>query len=635
MGNNSEIVKEILKAIPEGKISDVNFEGANIVLYTKKKDFYLDNGGIIKGIVDTIKKRIELRPDPSICMEIEKAEKAIRKIIPEEAKLGNIIFDAQRSILYIECEKPGIAIGKDGETLQEIKKKTLWVPVIRRTPAIRSQLIENIREVLYQNNDYRRKFLHKTGERIYNGWLRRQKKEEWVRLTYLGSGREVGRSCILLQTPESRVLLDCGMNMGADTPENMYPYMEAPEFNISQLDAIIVSHSHLDHSALVPYLFKFGYRGPVYCTAPTRDVMSLLQLDFVKIQREDGKEPIYTSDDVREMVKHTITLEFDEVADITPDVRITLYNAGHILGSAMVHLHIGNGLHNLLYGADVKYAKTSMLSPSVTQFPRLETLMLESTYGGKDNILPPALEADEMLGQSIGETIKRGGKVLIPVLGSGRAQEIIVLLERLIRENKVPDVPIYMDGMIWDITAIHTAYPEYLNNDVRQQIFAKDNNPFLMSNLKRVGSSKERLQIIEESGACVILATSGMLVGGPSVQYFKALADNPKNSLVFSSYQAEGSLGARIQRGEREFMFKSGQQNEIVKLNMEIFKLEISGHSDRKELMNFVGRCNPRPKKIIINHGENSRCLNLASSIHNQFKIETIAPRNLDAIRIR
>ena len=635
MANNSEIVKEILKAIPEGKISDVNFEGANIVLYTKKKEFYLDNGGIIKGIVDVIKKRVELRPDPSICMEVEKAEKAIKKIISEEAKLGNIIFDAQRSIAYIECEKPGVAIGKDGETLQEIKKKTLWVPIIRRTPALKSQLIENIREVLYQNNDYRRKFLHKTGERIYNGWLRRQKKEEWVRITYLGSGREVGRSCMLLQTPESRILLDCGMNMGADTPETMYPYMEAPEFNISQLDAVIISHSHLDHSALVPYLFKFGYRGPVYCTAPTRDVMALLQLDFVKIQREDGKEPIYNSDDVREMVKHTITLEYDEVADITPDIRITLYNAGHILGSAMVHIHIGNGLHNLLYGADVKYAKTSMLSPAITQFPRLETLMLEATYGGKDNILPPPLEADEILGQSIGETIKRGGKVLIPVLGSGRAQEIIVLLERLIRENKIPDVPVYMDGMIGDITAIHTAYPEYLNNDVRQQIFAKDNNPFLMANLKKVGSGKERLQIIEETGACVILATSGMLVGGPSVQYLKALADNPKNCLVFSSYQAEGSLGARIQRGEREFMFRNGQQTEVTKINMEIFKLEISGHSDRKELMNFVARCNPRPKKIIINHGENSRCLNLASSIHSQYKIETIAPRNLDAIRIR
>lgn len=633
MGN--EITKEILKYIPEGKISDVNFEGANIVLYTKKKDFFLDNGGIIKGIVDQIKKRIELRPDPGICMEQEKAEKAIKKIIPEEAKLGNIIFDPQRSIVIIEAEKPGLVIGKDGELLQEIRKKALWVPIIRRTPSIRSQLIENIREVLYQNNDYRRKFLHKTGERIYNGWLRRQKKEEWIRVTYLGSAREVGRSCILLQTPESRILLDCGINAGADTPETMYPYLEAPEFNISQLDAVIVSHAHLDHSALIPYLFKFGYRGPVYCTPPTRDMMALLQLDFVKIQRDDGKEPIYNSDDVREMVKHTITLEYDEVADITPDVRITMYNAGHILGSAMVHLHIGNGLHNLLYSADTKYAKTSLLSPAVTQFPRLETLMIESTYGGKDNVMPPPFEADEMLGQIISETIKRRGKVLAPVLGSGRAQEVIVLLERLIREKKIPEIPIYVDGMVWDVTAIHTAYPEYFNSDVRQQIFTKDNNPFLMPNLKRVGSAKERQQLLEETESCVILATSGMLVGGPSVQYFKALADNERNSLVFTSYQAEGSLGSRVQRGEREFVFRNGSKNEVVSVKMEVAKLEITGHSDRKELMNFVARCNPRPKKVLINHGENSRALNFASSMHNQYKIETIAPRNLDALRIK
>ncbi|MFA5797347.1 MAG: beta-CASP ribonuclease aCPSF1 [Candidatus Woesearchaeota archaeon] len=631
----TEIIKEILKFIPEGKISEVYFEGANIVLYTKKKEFFLDNGGIIKSIVDQIKKRIELRPDPSICLEQEKAEKVIKKIMPVDAKIGNIIFDVQRSIVIIEAEKPGLAIGKDGELLQEIKKKTLWVPIIRRTPSIRSPLIENIREVLYQNNDYRRKFLHKTGERIYNGWLRRQKKEEWIRLSFLGSGREVGRSCILLQTPESRILLDCGINPGGDTPETSYPYLEAPEFNISQLDAVIVSHAHLDHCGLIPYLFKFGYRGPVYCTPPTRDIMSLLQLDFMKIQREDNKEPLYTNDDIREVVKHTITLEYDEVADITPDIRITMYNAGHTIGSAMVHIHIGNGLHNFLYTADLKYAKTSMLSPAITQFPRLETLLIESTYGGKENVMPPPYEADELFCQVVIETVKNNGKVLVPVLGTGRAQEVIVLMERLIREKRMPEIPIYIDGMVWDITAIHTAYPEYLNNDVRQQIFTQDNNPFLMPNIKRVGSTKERTQIIEETGSCIILATSGMLVGGPSVQYFKALANNPLNALVFTSYQAEGGLGARVQRGEKEFNFREGNKTEVVQVKMDIFKLEITGHSDRKELMNFVGKCSPRPKKVIVNHGENSRCLNFASSIHNQYKIETIAPRNLDAIRIR
>ncbi|HHE36551.1 MAG TPA: MBL fold metallo-hydrolase, partial [Candidatus Woesearchaeota archaeon] len=257
----SEIINEILKHLPKGKINDAVFEGANIVLYTKNKDFFLDDKGIVKEVVNMIKKRIELRPDPGICMEQEKAEKIIKNIITEEAGIEQIIFDPQRSIVIIEVQKPGLAIGKQGENLQKIKKQTLWVPQIRRTPAIRSQLIENIRAVLYQNNDYRRKFLHKTGQRIYNGWLRREKKEEWIRLSFLGGARQVGRSCYFLQTPESRVLLDCGIDVANE--EEAYPYLEAPEFKIKELDAVIVSHAHLDHSGLVPYLFKFGYRGPV------------------------------------------------------------------------------------------------------------------------------------------------------------------------------------------------------------------------------------------------------------------------------------------------------------------------------------------------------------------------------------
>ena len=189
----SKIIKEILKHLPDDKISEAGFEGANIVLYTKKKDFFMDDHGMIKEIVNDIKKRIELRPDPSTCMEQEKAEKIIKKVITDEACIEQIIFDPQRSIVIIEVQKPGLAIGKQGENLQEIKKQTLWVPQIKRTPAIRSQLIENIRAVLYQNNDYRRKFLHKTGQRIYNGWLRREKKEEWIRLSFLGGARQVGR----------------------------------------------------------------------------------------------------------------------------------------------------------------------------------------------------------------------------------------------------------------------------------------------------------------------------------------------------------------------------------------------------------------------------------------------------------
>lgn len=628
-----DIIKEILSKLPDGKVADAVFEGANIVLYTKDEEFFLNPGTRIREIVDELKKRIELRPDPSITVDSEKAEKSIREIIPNEAGVSNVIFDPQRSRVIVEVEKPGLAIGKQGELLKEIKKKTLWVPLIRRTPAIRSVLIENIRNVLYQNSEYRRKFLNKIGHRIYDGWLR-GKKNEWIRVSYLGGARQVGRSCILLQTPESRVMLDCGINVAADG-EHAYPRLEAPEFKIDELDAIIVTHAHLDHSGFVPYLFRFGYKGPVYCTAPTRDIMALLQLDFVKIQQAEGKDPIYTADDIKEMVKHTICLDYEEVSDITPDVRLTLYNAGHIIGSSMVHLHVGNGLHNLLYTGDLKFGRTELLESAVTQFPRLETLMIESTYGGKDNILPPLREEEEEFRKLVKETVKRNGKILIPVLGTGRGQDMIILVEQMIRNGELEKIPVYIDGMVWDVTAIHTAYPEFLNNNIRKLIFHKDANPFLSDIFKRVGSKKERQQIIEEEGSCIILATSGMLVGGPSVEYLKALASSPRNTLIFSCYQPEGALGWRIKNGEREFSFTEGTKQEVMKVNMEVTKFEMTDHADRRQLMNFVYKCDPRPKKIIINHGESSRCLDLASSMHRQYRVETLCPRNLETVRLK
>jgi len=631
---DSLIIKEILNILPTGMISEVTFEGANIVLYTKQKDFFLDNKGEIKKVVDSIKKRVELRPDPSISINTEKAKEIIEKLIPEEAGLADIIFDPPRSIVIIHADKPGVAIGKQASILKELKEQTLWVPLIKRNPAIRSSIIENIRSVLYENSDYRKKFLNKVGHRIYDGWIR-GKKNEWVRLTYLGGGRQVGRSALFLQTPESRILLDCGINPATDS--DAYPYLEAPEFKIEELDAVILSHSHLDHSGLLPYLFKFGYRGPVYCTAPTRDISALLQLDLIKIMRGEGKEPIYTSEEVREFVKHTITLNYEEVTDITPDIRITLYNAGHMLGSAMVHLHIGNGLHNMLYTADMKYGPTQLLDPAITKFPRLETLMIEGTYGGKDAIMPPAKEQDKILADIIKTTMQRNGKVLIPTLGSGRSQEIMILIDKLVREKFLDDIPVFIDGMVWDITAIHTAYPEFLSQTVRKQIFHKESNPFLAPIFKRVGSAKERKQLIEEGGPCVILATSGMLAGGPSVQYLKELAGDKNSSIVFSCYQPEGSLGSRIRRGDKEIVMgvdKNGRPD-VLKILMEVHKIEITGHSDRKELMNFVARLSPRPKKVIVNHGEASRCLDLASSIHKQMRVETTCPRNLETIRIR
>ena len=232
---------EILKNITErlhGKIKEANFEGANIVLYTTNELFFKEGEPKIKEIVNDIKKRIELRADSKILPDETTVESQIKKIVPEEAGLTNMIFDHHRSIVIIEAKKPGLVIGKQGSILNEIRNTTLWTPQVQRSAAIKSQITENVRSVLYANNAYRRKFLNEIGKKIYKEW-NPEKSDIWIRLTFLGGARQVGRSCILLQTPNSKVLLDCGVDV-ASSGKDKFPYFDVPEFDISQLDAVII-----------------------------------------------------------------------------------------------------------------------------------------------------------------------------------------------------------------------------------------------------------------------------------------------------------------------------------------------------------------------------------------------------------
>ncbi len=627
---------DILKTVTDrlaGKIKEASFEGANIVLYTDNENFFKDGESEIKKIVNDIKKRIELRADEKILMEKEDAEKEIRKIVPVEAEITEIIFDIQRSIVVIEAKKPGLVIGKMGSILDEVKRATMWSPQVQRSPGIKSKIVENIREVLYANNNYRRKFLNSVGKKIYKEWTN-EKADPWVRLTFLGSARQVGRSCLLLTTPNSRVLLDCGIDVSS-SGEEKYPYFNIPEFDLNQLDAVILSHAHIDHSGFLPYLFKMGYRGPVYMTPPTRDIAALLALDFISVAYKQAEKPLFDSSDISEMVKHSICLNYNEVTDVTSDIRLTFYNAGHVLGSAMAHLNIGNGAHNLLYTGDYKYGKSRLLDPASTYFPRLESVITESTYGAKTDILPPRVEAEEKLIGLINNTLERGGKVLIPELGLGRAQETMMILEDAINTGKMPNIPVYIDGMIWDINAIHTAYPDFLSGRLMSLTF-QDQNPFLSDIFSRVGSPIERKKVIE-GGPCVVLATSGMLTGGASVEYLREFASNPKNSLIFVCYQGYGSLGRQIQDGLKETKMVVNGREENVKINLEVHNTVygLTAHAGRNEIMSFFSRISPKPKRIIINHGEVSKSLDLASSLYKLHRIETNVPRLLETLKLR
>jgi len=626
-----DILKTIISKLGN-QVKDASFEGANIVLYTDNERFFKEGEGKIKEIVNEIKKRIELRADQKILMDQDQVEKEIKQIVPEEAEITNTIFDFHRSIVIIEAKKPGLVIGKQGSIVEEIRHKTLWTPQIQRSASIKSKITDSVREVLYANNNYRRKFLNQIGQKIYKEW-NPEKVEEWVRVSFLGSGRQVGRSCLLLQTPNSKILMDCGVDVASHGADK-FPYFNISEFDISQLDAVIISHAHLDHVGLLPYLYKMGYDGPVYMTPPTRDIAALLSLDFIGVAYKQATKPLFSSPDIKEMVKHSICLNYNEVTDVTPDVRLTFYNSGHCLGSSIVHLNIGNGLHNFVYMGDHKYGKSRLLDPAVANYPRAETIVTEATYGSKNDILPPRLQSEEELLKLVNETIARQGKVLIPELGLGRAQETMLILEDAMKSGKLPKVPIYIDGMIWDINAIHTAYPDFLSANVRSQIF-QDNNPFVSETFSRVASPQERRKVVE-GGPCIVLATSGMLVGGASVEYFKEYAGNELNSIIFVCYQGVGSLGRQVQDGITQTRMVVQGKEELVKINMHVHTISgLTAHSGRNELLSFFNNVRPKPKRVIVNHGEVSKCLDLASAIYKLNHVETTVPRNLETLRLR
>lgn len=622
----------IKKIVPEGvDVSGIEYEGPLVVVYTKDLDTFASNNDIVKQLAQGLRRRVAIRPDPSMLADPEEVERRIREIIPEEAEITDIYFDDDTGEVTIEAISPGIVIGKHGSVLNEIKMEVGWAPKVVRAPPLPSKTVSDIRNYLRQISDDRKVFLKKVGRKLAR---QRFEGENWVRMTALGGFREVGRSATLLSTRESKVLIDCGIDPGKDGGT---PYFNAPEIQpLDNLDAVVITHAHMDHCALLPVLYKYGYDGPVYCTPPTRDLMSLMQLDGIKVSFGEGKKAPYESSHVREVVAHCIPLKYGETTDIAPDVRLTFQNAGHILGSAICHFHVGDGLHNVAFTGDMKFERTWLFNAAANRFPRLETLVIESTYGGHRDFQPSRADAVSNLNDICDRVLKRNGKILVPVFAVGRSQEVMLVLEELMRNGKLPTVPIYLDGMIWEATAIHTAYPEYLNSQLRTQIFQNGENPFLSPLFKRVETQEMRERICHDVEPCIVLSTSGMMNGGPVMEYLKAWGDEPNNCLVFVGYQAEGTLGSRILKGQTDLQIPERGKMINLKMRMDVEVAEgFSGHSDRKQLMSYIASLDPKPNRIIIGHGDEHKCSDLASSIYKKFNIETRAPMNLETIRMR
>ncbi len=628
-----DIVKKVESIMPpECEVTKVEPEGLATVIYVKNIEAFYNNDRIIKELASALKKKILVKVDQSELLQTDKAKKIIEELVPAEAGIKDIYFVPEMSEVRIEALKPGLVIGKKGSLLKEIILKTHWSPVILRAPTMHSTTLEGIRKSAVLEAAERKKFLVDIGKKI----CQEPQTSDWIRVVTLGGFREVGRSCLLVQTPNSRVLIDVGVNPASYEPTKAYPYLNMMGFSLKDIDAVIISHGHMDHMGFLPYLFEYGYEGPVYCTEPTRDLTALLQQDYINLcHRAFNVEPPYSKKAIQKELRNIITVGYEEVVDITPEIKMTFYNAGHVLGSASVHLHIGEGAHNLVYSADIKFGFTRLFNPAHTRFPRLETLFIESTYGGKNDISINRFESEKRLIKIIKETVEKRGKVLIPAFAVGRSQELMLVIEEYSRRDPDFNVPIYIDGMVLEATAIHTAYPEYLREQLQRRILS-DKSPF-ESPLFKVAKGTSKESVVEPDEPAVIIAPSGMLTGGPSYEYLKLLADDEKNTLVFCGYQSALSLGSKIQRGMKEVpVLGDDGRTKTLKINMRVETAEgFSGHSDRAQLMAYLKNLKPTPAKIITMHGDWNKTDEFARSINHMLKRESRAMQNLEAMRLR
>ena len=525
--SSQNIMATILQSMPkEASITKIEYEGPRIALYTNSPRYLLENNETISKLVNIIKKRIVIRTDESIRKPEAECRKIIAEHVPKEANLQATLFDTSTGEVSIEAKRPWLLQRNAKEfNHADLTEKIGWRLRIRKATTIPSRTIQTINATLKQASAERSKQMKQVGDDIFRPRLSQRTE---VSLHTLGGFGQVGRSSMLLSTPESKILVDCGINPGARSPMDSYPRLDSLDITLDELDAVVIGHAHLDHTGFLPALCKYGYKGPIYCSEPTLPMMNLIQLDAIKVAAAQGRTPIYAERDVKQVMRQTITLPYGTVTDISPDIKLVLANAGHILGSALCHFHIGNGDHNFVYSGDIKFGKSILFEAASWNFPRVETLLIESTYGLREDVQPTRQQVESSFINAVNNTLADGGKVLIPIPAVGRAQEIMMVIDHYMKSGEMVEAPVFTEGMISEASAIHESYPEYLARELKQKILETDDNPFDSEYFTNIEHADAREEPMRENSPCIILATSGMLEGGPVLEYFKNIAPDPE-----------------------------------------------------------------------------------------------------------
>lgn len=449
-----------------------------------------------------------------------------------------------------------------------------------------------------------------------------------MKIQFCGAAGTTTGSQHLIEVNGSRILLDCGLYQGRRNDEYRincdFPYFEPKE-----IDAVVLSHAHIDHSGNLPNLARRGFEGNIYATFATRDLCAIMLADSAHIQEQDAAwltkqwakkgrgpaEPLYGKADAERCLRQFVTVGYRRPMPIADGVKLTFFDAGHILGSAQVLLEIedrddGGKTKRLLFSGDVGRGGNEILrDPEVVK--DVDYLLLESTYGGRRHELSSG--ADDAVAEVLERALKRGGKVLIPAFAVERTQQLLYVIHRLFRDGKIDRVPVAVDSpLAVNATGIFRLHPECFNREVYDFLFEEGHDPFWFEELRLVRSVAESKALNRAPGPSIIISASGMCEAGRIRHHLKNGIGDPKNTVFFVGYSAQNTLGRFIAEG-RDTVNIFGKPYQVRAAVEEIDSF--SGHADHSELLDYFRAMGGKRSKVWLIHGEEERSEKLRAAL--------------------
>jgi len=442
-----------------------------------------------------------------------------------------------------------------------------------------------------------------------------------MEISFHGATREVTGSCYLVESRRQRLVIDCGMFQGSAFADakNFRDFA----FDPKTIDAVAITHAHLDHVGRLPKLVKEGFRGKIYCTAPTARLAQLVLEDAEQVMEDDYRRQyrpkLYEREDVDQVTKQFTPVEYSKHVKLD-GVSFRFRDAGHILGSSFIEIEEVGG-PRIAFSGDLGNVPDPILKPTA-QLAEQDVLIMESTYG--DRVHEQLTTRGEELRRAIGDTVKRGGVLIIPAFAIERTQELLFELTKLIDSNQVPKVDVYLDSpLAIKASDIMVQYPQYYNQGTMER-FKTGNDVFSFPELHRTLSRDESKSINEAPWPKVIIAGSGMMNGGRILHHLVRYLSDPKSTVLIIGYQAAGTLGRRLYTGEKNV----DVLDQRINVRAKIASIgAYSAHADQKQLVNWIRTAEKLPGQIYCTHGEESASAALASRLSEELGVHADVPR--------